>query len=267
MRKFASKDAQKGQVLLLVVLASVIALTVGLAAVSRSITSTRISSEESNSQKALSAAEAGIEQQINRALNQNIVDQLNRDLNNNSSFISDAVEDNPGPGDPFDLNNGEEVKQDEGADIWLSDYPDFTNQITTSADITLTWQGSSNCSEEPAIEIAVIWGSDKNNPNMSRFAVDKCYNDPARNNSFDNPTVSGNNRSYTFTAPANSYIARVIPLYNNAKITVESPADLPNQGYIIESTGRSGETARKLQVYQGFPKLPIEFFPYNLFLP
>ena len=65
MHSHSVKNSQKGQVLLLVVLASVIALTVGLAAISRSITSTRISTEESNSQKALSAAEAGIEEQIN----------------------------------------------------------------------------------------------------------------------------------------------------------------------------------------------------------
>ena len=46
------KQGQKGQILLMVVLATVITLTVGLSAISRTITNTRVSTEEANSQKA-----------------------------------------------------------------------------------------------------------------------------------------------------------------------------------------------------------------------
>ena len=52
---------QKGQILLLVVLVMTIALTIGLSLATRTITDIRTTTEEENSQRAFSAAEAGIE--------------------------------------------------------------------------------------------------------------------------------------------------------------------------------------------------------------
>jgi len=273
------KNSQDGQVLLLVVLASVIALTVGLAAVSRSITSTRISTEESNSQKALSAAEAGVEEQINKALTatggESITDTT-QDLNNNSSFIATAE---PLDGTDFEINNGEAVNQDDGADIWLSKYPDFSSPILGNYNITVFWNapvnGGSGCdTSDPAIEVVVLYGASKTDPKMSRYAIDGCVGRRSQNH-FSIPTStesfpSGYNQRHTITNITNGlpgYIMRIIPLYADAKIAVRSSVALPAQGYTIESTGSSGDTVRKVQVSQGFPKLPIEFFPYNLFLP
>ena len=58
------KQLQKGQVLLVVVLVMVVALTVGLSLASRSITNLRITSDDENSQRAFSAAEAGVERAV-----------------------------------------------------------------------------------------------------------------------------------------------------------------------------------------------------------
>lgn len=276
MRIFASDDSEKGQVLLLVVLASVIALTVGLAAISRTITSTRISTEEANSQKALSAAEAGIEEQINKALTAAGGSISPSDGSfNESSFLASAE---AVSGNNFEINDGELVSQDDGADIWLSDYPSYDNPVGSTT-LSIYWNANnSNCgnssNQPPAIEIAVVYGVDKANPNMERHAVDSCGTRPDGDNGFDSPTgtssgpsgFSGYTHYYRFTVN-NGRIARVIPLYNDAKIAVNSTTALPPQGYRIESTGTSGDTERKLKVFQGFPKLPIEFFPYNLFLP
>ena len=55
---------QKGQILLIVVLAMVVALTVGLAVAAGSITNLRNSQQEVDSQRALSAAETGMEQAL-----------------------------------------------------------------------------------------------------------------------------------------------------------------------------------------------------------
>lgn len=267
MKYFASKSSQNGQVLLLVVLASVIALTVGLAAISRSITSTRISSEEANSQKALSAAEAGIEEQINKALTAagGTIGPSDGTFDE-SSFLASAV---AVSGTEFEINDGEKISQDDGADIWLSNYPDFSSP-TSPADLTIYWNASdSNCNTQPAIEIAVVRGPTKTDPNMDRYAIDSCATRRGQNG-FDAPNTSGitgYNRGYRLPAIPSGYIARVIPLYADSSIAVRSSTSLPPQGYIIESTGTSGDTERKLKVYQGFPKLPIEFFPYNLFLP
>src|SRR3990167_7914471 len=73
-----------GQILLIVVLAAVVSLTVGLSAISRTITNTRVTTEEANSQKALSAAEAGIEELLS---NQSLfATGTTKTLSNNAIF-------------------------------------------------------------------------------------------------------------------------------------------------------------------------------------
>ncbi len=55
---------QSGQALLLVLLSMAVALTLVLSVLSRTITDVKISSQDENSQRAFSAAEAGIEQAL-----------------------------------------------------------------------------------------------------------------------------------------------------------------------------------------------------------
>lgn len=280
------KNSEKGQILLIVVLASVISLTVGLAAISRSVTNNRVSTEEANSQKALSAAEAGVEQQLNKVGAAVGEGETNITLSNNSKVTATGL---PVAGNQLPISNGNIVKQDDGADIWLSDYETFNNK--RSGKLTIYWSEPSEakCDNDsnpsPAIEIAVISSanaSDITNLSMSRYAVDPC---PSRANGFvktvgtggsiNNPLYKPDtfNKSYEITV-SNGIIARVIPIYNNiAKMGVSfnnnpsTVAGLPTQGYIVTSTGTSGDTVRRVKVYKSLPRVPIEFFPYNLFLP
>ena len=55
---------QRGQALLIVVLVMAVALTIGLAVVSRSITDIKISRQEEESARVFSVAEAGIEEAL-----------------------------------------------------------------------------------------------------------------------------------------------------------------------------------------------------------
>jgi Tfp pilus assembly protein PilX len=273
MPLFENRNSEKGQILLIVVLASVISLTVGLAAISRSITNTRVSTEESNSQKALAAAEAGIEEQLNNVS----VGITGKTLSNGSNFSASAVASNQNARD-FPLNNGNLILQDEGADIWLSDHTDFSSPKSPQH-LTIYWTASGTSCNDAAIEVAVIYGPyivgtgpDYNNLNMARYTADPCGSRQSGNR-LGNPTSTSfnGNRSgyYALDLPSinSGYIARVIPLYANTKMAVRSDVDLPPQGYVVSSTGKSGDTVRTVRVYQGFPRLPIEFFPYNLFLP
>src|SRR6185295_1803930 len=63
MKKSIKK--QKGQALLIVILVMIVALTIGLSLATRTIINLKNTTEEVNSQKALSAAEAGIEASLN----------------------------------------------------------------------------------------------------------------------------------------------------------------------------------------------------------
>jgi hypothetical protein len=268
-------------VLLIVVLVAVISLTVGLAAISRSINNTRTSTEESNSQKALSAAEAGLEAQIRKAaqdasvLDGDTLTNNNFDSRNSTTFKATIKKT---PEREIVFNDGlVEVSKNEGGDVWLSKYPDFSfpsPAISPSLDVYWANAASNNCgtgpTANPAIEIIVIRGADKNDPTLDRYAVDHCN----RGNNFINPgsgtyTVKGQtfNHRFHINPIADGRIVRIIPIYNDAKIAVVSSVNLPPQGFTVESEGTSGEAQRKVKVFQSFPTVPIEIFPYNLFNP
>lgn len=271
---FFNKKYERGQVLLVVVLVTVIALTVSLAAVSRSVTNTKVTTEEENSQKALSAAEAGVEELAGNA--SLLATGSIKQLSNNSKF--DAKATTLAVTNPFAVNGGQLISKDDGADVWLSKYPDYTGQW--SGTLTIYWQQNADCAKEAALEIVVLSGPSTNTPNLTRYTVDRCAASRTANNNFSAPTSTTANRNISGVVYNNSYnlpaavasgfIARVIPLYNDTKIGVgyvTSAGTFPSQGNIITSAGTSGSTKRTVQVVKGYPRVPIEFFPYNLFLP
>lgn len=272
---------EQGQALLIMVLVMVVALTVGLSVASRTVTNLRTTIEEENSQRAFSAAEAGVEQALKTGQSVSVA----QSLGNNAQIKNVSIQQIQGT--EFLINGGNSIPQDDGADIWLSDYPNYTNQWPTggNGNITLYW-GSPNdtCSSSfltntmSAIEIVVVTGS-RVNPLTTRYGFDPCTL-RAANNHFTQPlsgtySVSGKtfSNSASITVPAGSgIIARIIPLYAGVVIGVKACdssggncLSLPAQGKNIDATGTSGETVRKIRVFQGYPQLPSEFFPYILF--
>lgn len=258
---------EQGQVLLIVVLVMVVSLTVGLSIASKSITSLRTSTEESNSQKALAAAEAGIE----RAIKSNISIAEGTFSNNNTSYSTTVT---PVLGNSFQLNAGNPILQDDGIDLWLSNYSTNQSQLYSSpwtGTLTIHWGSTGNGCENAAIEIALISGT-KASPIMTRYALDPCQT-RSSSNSFDfvnvsQRTISGKTFYYQYSINVNTgLIARIIPFYTNTIMAVTGSIPLPSQGSTIVSVGRSGNTERKVTVFQGYPEVPSEYFPYNLFSP
>lgn len=267
---FFDRKRERGQVLLVVVLASVVALTIGLAAISRTITNTKVTTEEQNSQKALSAAEAGVEELTNNSAYVATGTTGKKNLSNSSSYTSSSV--TMTPVSPYAVNGGQLISKDDGADIWLSHYPDYSSPWSGS--LTVYWQSDqANCqTKEAAVEIIVLSGSVAT-PDMHRYAVDACGSRRA-NNGFSSPTavgvsiLGGTYNSFQINpAVSSGIIARVIPLYNDTKLAIGFTGSLPSQGTIITSTGASGETKRTIQAVKGYPRVPVELFPYNIFLP
>lgn len=261
-RGFSSRIYQKGQSLLIVVLVMVVALTVGLSVASRSITTLRTSLEEANSQKAFSAAEAGVENAIKTGQSVNTAQPLGNNASINQVSITTLS------GNNFLPNNGNPIPKDDGVDVWLSNYPDYSSRL--SGTVNVYWGNASNKCNDAALEIIVISGASLSNPIISRYAVDpdSCSGRRASNH-FSSPgngtTINGHafNNSASITV-ANGIIARIIPLYVSAPIGVSSTFSFPSQGKIITSIGASGGTQRKIQFYQGYDELPSEFY-YSLF--
>lgn len=262
-----SPKNQAGQVLLIVILVMVVALTVGLSVITRSITSLRTSKEEESSQRAFSAAEAGVEKIINSSKS-----SLSGSLSNSASYSTQVT---TVTGGTLLANNGNVTSKDDGVDIWLSTYPTYASPF--SGTLTIYWgSGSESCTNneanntQAALEVVVLSGSVAS-PVATHYSLDPCAS-RATTNGFSNSLQAGGtinnkqfNHSYNFTL-TNALLARVVPLYASTPIGVSGNGkNLPAQGQVIESTGSSGDTQRKVTVFKSYPKVPVAFFPYILF--
>ena len=176
------------------------------------------------------------------------------------------------------LNGGNLIPKDEGVDIWLvphlsNNKPDYS-VLPDNGNLVIYWgldPDATGCSDA-AVEIVTIYGP-VSAPRSSRVVFDPCV-DRRASNGFTNPSNGGPSGGKTFkykSEPAvqmeNGLITRVIPIYKNAIIGVKASQALPSQGKKIESTGTSGQTQRKINYIQGYPALPVEFFPNILFSP
>lgn len=253
---------QAGQILLVVVLTMIVALTVGLSLVSRTITNLKISKQNEESQRAFQAAEAGIEQAL-----QSSSAATNLQFSNNASFSTSITTPS---GTSFLLNAAEFVDQDTGIDVWLSSYPDYSNSI--SGLLTIYWNTSAQTSclttggdtVRSALEVNLLSGS-KANPAFSKFVYDNCGRISGGTNPGAGGVVSNITFSHAVTIPvANGLIMRLTPIYNSTKIGITSNVPLPEQGKIIESVGESGETVRRVQYFSSHPQIPLEVFPYSV---
>ncbi len=267
------KEHERGQILLVIVLVITVVLTISLSLFTRSIVNIQLTSEEDQSQRALSAAEAGIEKTI--IANSGI---SNGTFSNSATFSTTK---RLLSGTEFLLNNGKLVFKNEGADIWLSEYSSDTSLIYQNpwgGTVTIYWgDASDTCTSSEstntmaAVEVIVLSGT-KNNPTSSRYSYDPCAARRASNN-FSIPSAGASvlGKSFTnkiqFTVSAGSgLIARVIPLYANSYFAIQGSPALPMQGTVIDSTGSVGDVKRKISVLQENPFLPAELFTYSLFL-
>lgn len=277
-------DYQKGQVVLLVVLVMVVALTVSLSLAARSLINLKNTTDEANSQKAFAAAEAGIEQATKLNQNQSGIFFANEQLNNSdSSTLIKQVTVSILQDSKIALNNGNPVLQDDGADLWLSNYPDYSG-TPWSGKLYVYWGTSGTCTD-PALEMIVLSGSGpnpKSNATITRYASEAfgCVGRPAHNKL---PSANAgsvfNGKTYKSVDSIcikNGLLVRLLPLYAGTPIAVwgratdvncnETGSDLsfPTQGRTITSVGQSGTTKRKISFFQGYESIPSEYF-YSLF--
>lgn len=264
---------QRGQALLIIILIIVVSMTVGLSVASRSITNLRLSTEEENSQRAFSAAESGIEQVLTTGQKITQAVTLNKQTKIESASVT-IIE-----GNEFFVNNSNPVVKSDGADIWLiahngdgtPDYPSAQQNLKLDVHWGLT-NVTGDCNNA-ALEVVTIvdYGSEKS----VREVFDPCT--IRRSGNGFSPASSGIGSSICRDLPYEANLAkidggilmRVIPHYANAIICVEVQGNklLPSQGRLIDAVGSSGDTTRKVTFFQGFPRLPVEFFPYIQLVP
>ena len=267
---------QKGQALLIVILVMVVALTITLSVISRAVVNLRTTQDQEKSQRALAAAEAGIEQTIKNSFVPIAQDQ---NLSNNSSFTTSVTQ--LAGNAPFLVEGGNLITKNEGEYIWLSTYNEVGNWTTRwptsgSANLDIYWGDSSGDNNNAALEIAVISGSSVANAVITRYVYDPSPTRRSSNN-FSAPVnspIAIQDKSFTYRATisiTDGMVVRVVPLYKSAYIAAApasgAPAIAANQGRLITAVGKSDETARRVTVFQGYPELPADFFPYSLLVP
>lgn len=291
---YMSDRKEKGQILLIVVLVIIVASTIGLSIASRAITSLRTSTEEAESQKALAAAEAGIE----RAIQSNVIatglNILNDNLSNKSDYKVNVVQVDSST---FLINGGTVIPKDEGADVWVVSHDSNNNPIYSEArslpDLNLYWGSSSEAcgtSTAPAAIQAIAISRDKTTGEISshRYAYDSCSDRRAGNNftqaesgiSYIIDDVTFNNKTPLGSLVNNVndvVFIRVIPIYKDTTIGLSACdgagncTSLPSQGYVISSTGTSpanspNAAVRTITVFKGYPQTYLPYLSYGLFV-
>jgi Tfp pilus assembly protein PilX len=258
----------KGQALLIIVLVMVVALTVGLSVASRTITNLRNSRDQASSQQALSAAEAGIERAIVGG-NSTIAGSFSGNTTYNTTVASVSGT------TAFLLNGGNLVPKNDAVYLWVTPWSAVSSNLWQNpwtGNLTLYWGDSTGACNNAAVEVTVINGP-KTNPTITRHAYDPCNARTGSNNftSVNSNPISISGRTLTYRAViaiTNGLLVRVNPIYSGAYFGSSGSVALPTQGNVITSVGTSdSSTQRKLNVYQGYPEIPAELFPYTIFSP
>lgn len=268
-----------GQALLIIVLVMAVALTIGLAVISRSITDIRISSQEEESARVFSAAEAGIEKALKIGAATPLVDSI-------GGIDYRVTETAMGGGTEFVFPN--QIEAGDTQTVWLVNHtpagdPD-ERPTYTAASLNVCWEVTTPT--ETALEVTIFYKDVSGNYKIARGAYD--FEATTRGNSFEIPTGSGNcpaglsrkktltwtNFGITLDADTFVLFLRLKPLYNKAKIgtvAVGTFADgtaaiLPSQGTCFESSATlsTSNVTRRVRQCQ-FHKSPPAVFDYVLF--
>ncbi len=276
---------QRGQVVLILVLVMTVALAIGLSVIQRSLSDVSTSSKVEQSSRAFSAAEAGIEKSIQSGANVS-----STDLGNNATI--DGVQASPIPAANQALEYPKLAKE-EMAQVWLAD-PQSLAQKYNQSSIDIYWGLPDTTSDKPAIELTVIYLSGGNylpskyflDSDSTRSGVNHFTNASTDCSSVTPPTIDtsmGNSRKFyckstltdLTTGPTPTLMlmrARFLYVSASQSFAVQpkggncgtDACSLPVQAKIFTSTGTSGQTQRKVQVFR-LDKVVPPFFDFAIF--
>lgn len=286
VRKILSN--QTGQVVVVVLLTTVVALAIGLSVVGRSINEISTSTNSENSTRAFSAAEAGIERALYNTSNVGVAPNSTPAIPG-VSFSNQA---NATVNSAFGLPNSNSnptleyppIGKDSVAQFWLANPDDLSSAYNGHFTLYFGKQGAdySNDSDKPAVEVHVIFKNssgeyksvrsfyDSSSNRSNGFSKCTSFNDKVKTNKHDYDSLfycKVTNISAVFSG-YDSIMVRVRPLYSNLAhpiaIEPESGKSFPAQAAEFKSTGTSGNSIRTINVLQTKSNMPF-FLDYALF--
>ncbi len=262
----AKHNKQSGQVLLIAVMLLAVTLTVVLSVTFSSRTDTQLTKLEEENQKALAAAEAGIEAALKSGTGSAIIIG-NDPLPQNGERIL--------PGDEFegeasvteDYNKSSFItpliQKDEQYTFYMGDYDKDSNTVGASLaqDLTICF-GDDNQNTPSAVEITLVKGAI---PTLVRYVIDteeRISN--AETDTGDSCPDGDFTTAKKITAAAigaDTKLVLVRVFYNSTKILFTRTANLPSQGKFVssEATSQTG-VSKKVELFQSYPQIPADFF-------
>lgn len=288
MRKLPSYVGNSGQALLLILLSMAVVLTIVLSILSRSITDVSVTTKEEEALRAFSAAEAGVEQSL--VIGSSIGNTQIGDASFKTS-VTGVLTNGKEFANPVGLFSGESLlfwfvaHNDTGALVCNATYPCFTGR-----QLKICWGKSgagANDATTPAIEVSTYYATTPGDYSTVRIA--RITTDPntgrRTSNNFSAPdaglcTTDNSNFQFqktidlsTLGVPLISYntqnglqFVKVRMFYNTAEthpvgiyVSYAGNTNLPSQGLRIESMGVSGDSNRKIDVFQGYGEAPPVF--------
>ena len=252
--KFQINNNRSGQVLLIVIMLLAVILTVTLAVSFRSTTDTQLTKLEEENQKALAAAEAGIE----AALKQGTVNDIGG-LSGLSGYTGSATVEKA----ISTIFTTSLLQKDESYTFYLGKYDEATKTISglsESYPITICYKSST---PNPALEITLI-----KQGGIKKYVVDA---DTSRipnalpRTSDSCPADASYNFSYIITASelaGDNLLLIVRELFAGGTLLFSRSANFPVQGKTVSSEAGSQTTGvtKKVVLFQSYPQIPAEFF-------
>lgn len=278
----------KGQALVLVLLSMSVVLTIVLFILSRSVTDIAVSTSQEDAVRAFSAAEAGIEKALIVGTGSSTASIGDASY---STTVSAFAQGSSTYIYPLNMDSGE------SATVWFVEHDDNSNiacdathDCFTGNQIKICWgkpTTSSSNAVTPAVEMIVFYEStpkDATTLKIARAVFDP-YTSRTASNGFSTSdsgpcsiadTDFAFGKTITFSSlgiPAGSYnfdgglqFARVRMFYNTdtahgmgVDVGFAGNSLLPSQGQNIVSTGTSGDSNRRVELFQGWPEVPKPF--------
>lgn len=278
----------KGQALVLVLLSLAVVLTLVLFILSRSVTDIAVSSREKDSVRAFSAAEAGVEQSLIVGASSGTVSIGDATYKANVSSLAAGTKNFISP---LKFNAGEVstlwfvAHDNDGNIVCNASFPCFKG---TSMKICWGDPGTASDSETtPAVELSIIYTSTPGDYSTTKIARGVFDPNPNRrlSNLFSAPNVGTctiGSQTFAFqkfinfsslSIPMSAYnsenglqLAHLRFFYNTDKaqpaaidVNFAGNSVLPSQGLLIDSSGFSGQSTRRISVFQGWPETPDVF--------
>lgn len=251
---------QQGQVLLLTILISVIVMTIAIAASRRTTVDVKQLNASTESNRALSAAEAGVEEALlalkNGVTLANCHDEASCgiDLGTGKVKSIEVVEQS--------MLSMANVPTEQTIQVLLHD-----SAVDFNGVVTLRWDAGTS------VVVSVLLRDSSNPPryalyreayNCGNGTVNNGFQDISPTNGQCEISVDINDIETNLYPGYTAILMRIRMMYDSSSIFVQGNVDLPTQAFSIDSTGDSGDAERTIQATRTNASLP-SIFDFALF--